>query len=72
MERPLAAIDAMIDVARPGGVVYLRHEENEGKHANYKTLHHWDSHLDDPTGHFVIRHYRGRPIDVTLHAASPI
>jgi SAM-dependent methyltransferase len=65
MERPLLAIDGMIDCCRPGGLVFLRHQENEGKSNNYSRLHHWDFFLDDATQHFKIRHVHGELHDIS-------
>ena len=65
MEHPLAAIEQMILVTRPGGFIYLRHEENEGTRTGFYTLHQWDFFLDDDTGHFMLRHAHGKQYNVT-------
>lgn len=65
MERPLLAIDGMIAVCRPGGLVFLRHQEHEGRANAYGPLNHWDFFLDDATQHFKIRHAGGEEHDVT-------
>lgn len=65
MEHPLIAMQQMIDVTRPGGFVYLRHEENEGTRTGFYTLHQWDFYLDDDTGDFMLRHAHGKQYNLT-------
>lgn len=70
MQHPLEALDQMIDLVRPGGTIYLRHEEFEGRHAQYKTLHQWDFYYDDASRHFFIRRHGGKAIDITQRTAG--
>lgn len=70
MEHPLVAIDGMIECCRPGGLVFLRHQENEGKANSYSRLNHWDFFLDDASQHFRMRHVGGETHDVTELTAS--
>ena len=49
---PVAGIDEMLALARPGGFVVLLHEENEGAHELYHALHKWDFACE--RGRFVI------------------
>lgn len=65
MEHPLAAIGEMVLVTRPGGFVYLRHEENEGTRTGFYTLHQWDFYLDDETGDFMLRHALGKTYNIS-------
>ncbi len=44
---PIKAIDQMVRVTRPGGVVILSHLENEAEKAHYNGLHQWNFSLDD-------------------------
>jgi SAM-dependent methyltransferase len=39
---PIAAIEEMLALTRPGGFVALFHEENEGQNELYHALHKWD------------------------------
>lgn len=49
---PIAGIEEMLALTRPGGFVVLLHEENEGKNELYHALHKWDfTCVDD---HFMI------------------
>lgn len=70
MEHPLAAIEQMARVTRPGGFIYLRHEENEGTRTGFFTLHQWDFYLDDANGHFMLRHAHGKRYNVSKEFAS--
>lgn len=70
MEHPVVAIEQMIAVTRPGGFVYLRHEENEGSRTGFYTLHQWDLFLDDATGNFMLRHAHGKRYNLTREFAS--
>ncbi len=74
MEHPPLAIEQMIAVTRPGGFVYLRHEENEGTRTGFYTLHQWDFFLDDMTGDFMLRHAHGKRYNLSRlfsrHGAS--
>jgi SAM-dependent methyltransferase len=67
MEQPVLAIDQMIECCRPGGSVFLRHYENEGKNTGYAQLHHWDFYIDDKTGDFHADHVHGKNFNVTEH-----
>lgn len=49
---PIAGIEEMLALAKPGGFLVLLHEENEGQNELYYALHKWDFHCDD--GHFII------------------
>jgi SAM-dependent methyltransferase len=40
------AIERMYAVTKPGGVVYLRHVENEALHQNFRGLHRWNFTID--------------------------
>nr|PZN29209.1 MAG: hypothetical protein DIU80_09605 [Chloroflexota bacterium] len=53
MESPLAAIDAMLTVVRPGCWVVLDHAENEAEREAYRGLHQWNISVRD--GDFWIR-----------------
>lgn len=70
MEHPILAIEQMIQCCRPGGTVFLRHYENEGKNTQYAHLHHWDFYIDDSTGEFNARHVHGKHYNVTQHTAK--
>jgi SAM-dependent methyltransferase len=39
---PVAALQAMLDVAKRGGYVYLYHRMNEGRRSCYNGLHQWN------------------------------
>eukprot|EP00929_Paragymnodinium_shiwhaense_P047052 TRINITY_DN23890_c0_g1_i5.p1 TRINITY_DN23890_c0_g1~~TRINITY_DN23890_c0_g1_i5.p1 ORF type:complete len:404 (+),score=65.59 TRINITY_DN23890_c0_g1_i5:94-1305(+) len=39
---PVSAVDAMVQLARPGAAVYLYHARNEGELENYSMLHQWN------------------------------
>ena len=39
---PLAIIENMVTLVRPGGAVLLRHKRNEGQSARYGGLHQWN------------------------------
>jgi SAM-dependent methyltransferase len=43
----LAAIDQMVAVTKPGGVITMRHATNEGETADYTGLHQWNFELRD-------------------------
>jgi SAM-dependent methyltransferase len=66
MENPLAAIEGMLTVVRPGGWVVMDHAENEAEREGYRGLHQWNFTVSD--GEFLIR---GRPgvTNVTRHLA---
>lgn len=49
---PVAGLEQMLSVTRPGGFVVLLHEENEGQNESYHALHQWDFTTDG--GHFII------------------
>ena len=49
---PMAGIEEMLALTRPGGLVVLIHEENEGQNELYYALHKWDFACED--GHFVV------------------
>jgi len=63
---PVAAIDEMIDVLKPGGAIFLRHFQNEGYREAYSGLHQWNFSVEN--GDFVIWNPRVR-VDVTRHLA---
>lgn len=44
---PLRIISNMVDVARAGGIVLLRHKRNEGESARYGGLHQWNFDIVD-------------------------
>ena len=44
---PLVCIRQMLEVARPGGVVVLRHIENEATGGGYNGLHQWNFALEE-------------------------
>ena len=44
---PFTIISNMVAVARPGGVVLLRHKRNEGEQARYGGLHQWNFDVVD-------------------------
>lgn len=64
------AIDQMLDVLRPGGFLYLRHEEREGQRVGYKTIHGWDFWLDDASGAFLIKRVDQPAVNITQRLAS--
>ena len=39
---PIRAIQQMVAVVRPGGIVLLQHQPNEAEHASYTGLHQWN------------------------------
>ena len=47
------AIEQMYAVTKPGGVVYLRHHENEALHQKFRGLHRWNFAID-PRGHMLL------------------
>jgi len=49
---PIAGIEEMLALTRPGGLVVLLHEENEGRNELYYALHKWDFTCEN--GRFVI------------------
>lgn len=51
---PISAIQQMVDLARPGGVVFLAHAVNEAITNDYEGLHQWNFRLDGDD--FVIEH----------------
>lgn len=51
---PVQAVTQMLEVVRPGGHVYLRHEANVAEGADYVGMHQWNFHID-ANGHFIIR-----------------
>ena len=60
---PMRIIRAMIRLARPDGVVVLRHLEREGVHEHYEELHQWnfevrngELHLWSPRAHHHVTH----------------
>ncbi|MCB9170917.1 MAG: class I SAM-dependent methyltransferase [Flavobacteriales bacterium] len=50
---PIRSVQQMVEVVRPGGHVYLRHEVNVAQGAGYMGMHQWNFHLDDQ-GNFTI------------------
>lgn len=50
---PVAGVEEMLAVTKPGGFVFLFHEENEGKKEMYYAFHKWDFTCEK--GNFVIR-----------------
>ena len=47
------AIQQMYGVTKPGGVVYLRHHENEALHQRFRGLHRWNFAIDTK-GHMLL------------------
>lgn len=45
-EDAVAGVRNLVKAAKPGGAVVLSHVENEGEHAQYGGLHHWNITLD--------------------------
>jgi SAM-dependent methyltransferase len=39
---PLLIVKNMLEIVRPGGVVLIRHKQNEGEHERYEGLHQWN------------------------------
>jgi SAM-dependent methyltransferase len=70
MEQPLVAIEQMIECCRPGGTVFLRHYDHEGRNSNYHLLHHWDFYVEDSTGDFHADHVHGKRFNVTRRTAK--
>jgi SAM-dependent methyltransferase len=62
MANPLAAIEQMLLVAKPGCTVLLSHEENEAEKQAYEGLHQWN--LTCEGDDFVIRDAHGRQTNV--------
>lgn len=46
---PLAIIDQMVALTRPGGTVLLEHRRNEGENQQYQGLHQWNFDLEGTT-----------------------
>jgi len=65
---PLRAIEQMVAVCKPRGLVILYHAENEGQREQYHQLHQWDFTCED--GAFVIRDRRRRATNVTKRLAA--
>ena len=49
---PVAGLEQMLSVTRPGGFVVLLHEENEGRNELYHALHQWDFTTEN--GDFIV------------------
>lgn len=43
---PVAAIEAMVEVTRTGGAVFMRHLQNEAEHEHHQGLHRWNLHVE--------------------------
>jgi SAM-dependent methyltransferase len=69
MERPLQAIQQMLDVVRPGGCVVLVHFEDEGEKQGYTGLHSSNFHVEN--GSFILSNERER-IDLAVHFGAQI
>lgn len=64
---PVRGIDQMLLVARPGGIVILRHHVNEGETENYSGFHQYN--FDEDGGHFMV--WRpGIRVDITASVAD--
>ena len=55
---PVAVIESMLKVTRPGGHVLLRHYRNEAEHELYRGLHQWNIDADD--GRLIIWNHQSR------------
>jgi len=69
MERPLQAIQQMLDVVRPGGSVVLVHFEDEGEKQGYTGMHSSNFHLEN--GSFILSNERER-IDLGTHFGAQV
>jgi len=67
MERPILAIEQMLEVVRAGGSVLLVHFIDEGKKQDYAGLHAWN--LREENGTLIVANDRER-IDVGEHFAG--
>jgi hypothetical protein len=47
------AIERMYTVMKPGGVVYIRHHENEALYQKFRGLHRWNFAIDT-RGHMLL------------------
>jgi SAM-dependent methyltransferase len=43
----IQAVTAMIEVAKPGGVIFLWHNQDEAEHLSYQGLHQWNFRLEN-------------------------
>jgi SAM-dependent methyltransferase len=64
---PVTAVEQMLAAVRPGGVVLLRHEVDEGENENYAGLHQWN--FSETDGHFVIWN-KDAKVDMTERLAD--
>jgi len=69
MERPLQAIQQMLEVVRPGGCVVLVHFEDEGEKQGYTGLHSSNFHVEN--GSFILSNERER-IDMGVHFGAQV
>ena len=46
-EDAIGGVRNLVEAAKPGGAIVLSHVENEGEHASYEGLHHWNITIDD-------------------------
>ncbi|MGH9358955.1 MAG: methyltransferase domain-containing protein [Terriglobia bacterium] len=65
---PLRAIKQMIEVTRPGGIVFLNHAVSEGENAGYRGLHQWN--FQERHGDFVISAPGRRTVNVSQSLAN--
>ncbi len=62
---PVESVSQMVQVVRPGGYVYLRHEVNVAETAGYMGMHQWNFLLD-ANGDFIIRDKK-RVVNMNKH-----
>jgi SAM-dependent methyltransferase len=60
---PVRAIDQMLLVTKPGGIVYLSHRINEGQNEQYSGLHRWN--FQERNGDFMITSPGRRSANIT-------
>jgi SAM-dependent methyltransferase len=65
--RPVVAIDQMVEVAKPGGLIRLVHSVDEGQEQAYAGLHQWN--LTDENGRFIVWN-RSERVDVSDRLAG--
>lgn len=67
---PVESVTQMVQVVKPGGYVYLRHEVNVAETAGYMGMHQWNFHLDG-NGDFIIRDKK-RVVNMNKHLGSTV